>query len=80
MSTLGFTENGTIASYAPGVKPPGGEAAIVNVAAAAQAIATALEEAAIADWDRDDGDGKCIEIYVSQIAPIVERVLREGGQ
>lgn len=42
---------------------------------AAQAIAVALEEAAIAAWDRDDGDGKVIEIYVSQIAPIVARML-----
>ena len=44
----------------------------------ALAVAAALEEAAIADWDA--GDGKVIEIYVSQIAPIVERVLKEGQQ
>ena len=44
------------------------------VARTARDIAAALEEAAIADWDA--GDGKVIEIYVSQIAPIVERVLK----
>jgi len=47
-------------------------------AQAAQAIAVALEEAAISDWDA--GDGKVIEIYLSQIAPIVERVLKQGDQ
>lgn len=44
----------------------------------ALSVAKAIEEAAISDWDADDG--KVIEIYVSQIAPIVERVLREGDR
>jgi len=41
------------------------------------AITAALEEAAISDWE--ERDGKVIEIYVSQIAAVVGRVLREGG-
>jgi hypothetical protein len=45
---------------------------------AAKAIAAALEAEAIADWDADDG--KVIEIYVSQVVTIVERVLMEGSQ
>jgi len=49
-----------------------------KTAGQAHAIAKALEAAAISDWDADDG--KVIEIYVSQIAPIVERILREGGE
>ena len=40
----------------------------------AQDIAEALEQAAISDWDAEDG--KVIEIYVSQIAPIVARILK----
>jgi hypothetical protein len=56
--------------------PPEADEPPVSVA---QAIASAIEEAGISDWDTDP-DGKMIEIYVSQIAPIVERVLREGGQ
>ena len=48
-----------------------------SVMAQVIAITKALEEAAIADYDLDDG--KVIEIYVSQIAPVVARVLREGG-
>jgi prevent-host-death family protein len=46
----------------------------------AQAITDALEEAAIADWETEPGAGKTLEIHVSQIAPIVERVLREAGK
>lgn len=47
----------------------------------APVVAAALREAAIAEWDRDDSDGPCIEIYVAQITPIVERVIKEvaGG-
>jgi hypothetical protein len=45
--------------------------------ALARAVAAALGEAAIMGWEA--GDGKVIEIYVSQIAPIVERVLKQGG-
>jgi len=45
-----------------------------SVMALTIAITTALEEAAIADYRLDDG--KVIEIYVSQIAPIVARTLR----
>lgn len=67
------------------IQPERGLAALIGVSAGelggdglAQAIAMAIEEAAISDWDADDG--KVIEIYVSQIAPIVERVLREGDR
>lgn len=48
-----------------------------SVMAQAIAITSALEKAAIADYDLDDG--KVIEIYVSQIAPIVAQVLAEGS-
>jgi hypothetical protein len=48
-----------------------------TVMAQAIAITTALEEAAIADYDADDG--KVIEIYVSQIAAVVGRVLASSG-
>ena len=49
-----------------------------SVMAQAIAITTALEEAAIAHYHLDDG--KVIEIYVSQIAAVVGRVLRrEAG-
>jgi hypothetical protein len=48
-----------------------------SVMAQVIAITAALEEAAIADHDMDDG--KVIEIYVSRVAAVVGRVLREGG-
>lgn len=48
-----------------------------SVMAQAIAITTALEQAAIADYDL--ADGKVIEVYVSQIAPIVARILTEGS-
>lgn len=50
-----------------------------NREAIAQAIAAALEEAAISDWESEPGEGKEIEIYVSQIPPIVARILAEGA-
>jgi hypothetical protein len=46
-----------------------------SVMAQAIAITSALEKAAIAGYDLDDG--KVIEIYVSQIAPVVARILGE---
>jgi|ERR1019366_195806 hypothetical protein len=55
----------------------GAEAHVPDVAAFTRAVAAALEQAAIADYDRGDGDGKVIEIYIDQIAPIVAMVLRE---
>jgi len=57
----------TIATYlnaAGGSDPP----------ATPLAIAAALQQAAISEWDASDG--KVIEIYVSQIAPIVARILK----
>lgn len=48
--------------------------------ALAQAVASALESAAVADFETESGDGRHIEIYVSQIAPIVARVLAGGEQ
>ena len=52
----------------------------MNETSIAKAVAAALEEAAIADWETEPGAGKTLEIHVSQIAPIVERVLREAAK
>jgi hypothetical protein len=49
-----------------------------SVMTRAIAIATALEEAAIADYDLDDG--KVIEVYVKDIARVVARVLGGEGE
>ena len=47
----------------------------------ARAIAAALEAEAISEWEDDRSDyAKVIEIYVSQVVTIVERVLKEGSQ
>jgi|ERR1035441_9515697 hypothetical protein len=56
----------------------GAEAHVPDVATFAHAVTAALEQAAVADYDRGDGDGKVIEIYTDQIAPIVKRILREA--
>jgi prevent-host-death family protein len=47
--------------------------------ALARAVAAALERAAIADWETEPGAGKILEIPADRIAPIVERILKEGG-
>jgi prevent-host-death family protein len=45
----------------------------------AQAVTAALEAEAIAEWETEPGAGKTYELHISQIAPIVERVLKQGG-
>ena len=47
----------------------------LNPETVAEAVFAALQQA----WVDDEADAKVIEIYVSKIAPIVERILAEGS-